>query len=72
MWFRPIISDGWPVKRAQTIEIQDPSNELEVLRKIKDASSTLTVELAPRRDRVDLVIRDRESGAVTGHLVPCS
>ncbi|MBU0501448.1 MAG: hypothetical protein KJ558_10155 [Gammaproteobacteria bacterium] len=73
MWFKTVIDKGWPCKKAAKIEIQDPSNELEVLDRLRlrVAAVNARVDLVPTGRRVDVVVRDRVSDAVLCHLVPC-
>lgn len=79
MWFRQIIQGVFPVGNSPQIEIQDPSEDIEVIMSVKKHLSDspeilgmdLMIEMLPIQSRVDLVIRERSTQAVLGHLIPC-
>lgn len=72
MFFKKIIENGWPCKKA-SVEIQDPTNDLEVLERLRMRMppTNLLVEMVPKRHQLDLVVRERYTGAVLCHLASC-
>ncbi|OGT89711.1 MAG: hypothetical protein A2286_04090 [Gammaproteobacteria bacterium RIFOXYA12_FULL_61_12] len=73
MWFTKILENGWPCKKGM-VEIQDPSNELEVLESLRADihAARARLELVPRGRRgVDVLVREHGTGAVLFHLAPC-
>lgn len=75
MWFKTVLLNGWPSEHSDKVEIQDPSDESEVLGSIQrlmpSSMQNHQVEIMRREDELDLVIRERPNGAVMGHLVSC-
>ena len=75
MWFKAILLDGWPMDNSSEVEIQDPSDENEVLSQIKPLMPSIQqshrVEMMRSGERLNLLVRERPNGAVMGHFVSC-
>lgn len=74
MWFKKVIENGWPCKK-ELVEVQDPSNELEVLERLRANlyAAQARVELVSKgKGRgVDVLVREHHSDAVLYHLASC-